>query len=134
MVIIEFVQANPKLSIIGFGLLVTFFITLVNYFVLDKDKMRDIKASQKAIQEEIKLHRDNPEKVLALNKQMLSHSGDLMRHSFKPMIITSIPILLFMVWLKGIYVDTSIAGSWMWWYIGASVAGSILFRKLFRLP
>jgi len=134
MVIIEFVQANPKLSIIGFGLLVTFFITLVNYFVLDKDKMRDIKASQKAIQEEIKLHRDNPEKVLALNKQMLSHSGDLMRHSFKPMIITSIPILLFMVWLKGIYVDTSIAGSWIWWYIGASVAGSILFRKLFRLP
>ena len=134
MEIIEFLQTNPKLSIIGFGLLVTFFITLVNYFVLDKDKMRDIKASQKAIQEEIKLHRDNPEKVLALNKQMLSHSGDLMRHSFKPMIITSIPILLFMVWLKGIYVDTSIAGSWIWWYIGASVAGSILFRKLFRLP
>jgi len=134
MEIIEFLQTNPKLSIIGFGLLVTFFITLVNYFVLDKEKMRDIKASQKAIQEEIKLHRDNPEKVLALNKQMLSHSGDLMRHSFKPMIITSIPILLFMVWLKGIYVDTSIAGSWIWWYIGASVAGSILFRKLFRLP
>ncbi|MCH8873648.1 hypothetical protein IH824_12920 [candidate division KSB1 bacterium] len=42
MVIVEIIQAYPKWSIIVIALLVSLFISLINYFVLDKDKMKEM--------------------------------------------------------------------------------------------
>jgi len=57
-----------------------------------------------------------------------------MRHSFKPMLITIVPILLFFSFMKGLFVNTEIAKTWIWWYIGGSIASSMIFRKLLKLP
>ncbi len=132
--VIEIIQSYPKASIIALALAVSFFITLVNYFVLDKDKIRDIKSKQKAIQEEMKKHKDNPDKIMALNKELMGHAGEMMKHSLKPMLITLIPALFILSFMRSEFATTGIAKSWIWWYIGASVIGSIVFRKLFKLP
>lgn len=121
-------------SIIVIAFLVSLFITLVNYFVLDKDKMRESKARQKSIQEEIKQHKDNPSKVMELQKEMMAHSMETMRHSFKPMLITFIPIVIIFAIIRGWYTNSLIAGSWFWIYFGSSIVASILFRKWFNLP
>ncbi len=132
--IAEFIQSYPKVGIMCFALLVSFFISLVNYFVLDKEKMREIKEKQKALQEEMKKHKGNPEKMMELNKQLFSHMGEMMRHSFKPMLITLIPLLLFFNYLRETFAATALAKSWIWYYIGSSIVGSIIFRKIFKLP
>ena len=128
------IQTYPKPSIIVIALLVALFISVINYFILDKDRMREIKKRQKELQEEMKLHKENPEKFKALYKEMMSHSMESMKHSFKPMIITTIPILIVFTFIRGVYVETTLAGSWIWWYIGASIIASLIFRKLFKLP
>lgn len=132
--VIELIQQNPKTSIIVMALVISFFVSLVNYFVLDKDKMRDIKNRQKAIQNEMKQHKDNPQKMMELQKEMFSYVGESFKHSFKPMLITLIPILLIFGFLRKEFIETSIAKTWFWYYIAASLAGSIIFRKLFKLP
>jgi len=124
---ITLIQAYPTTSIILFGLAISFLISLVNYFMLDKERMRELKKKQKDIQAEMKNHKENPEKVMALQKEMMSHS-------FKPMLITIIPILIFFSFIKGVYTTTIIAKTWIWWYIGSSIVGSIIFRKVFDLP
>ena len=128
------IQTYPKLSIIAFALLISLAISIVNYFVLDKEKLRDIKQKQKLLQEESKKHKDNPQKLMEINQQMLSHSMEIMKHSFKPLIITMIPILLFFSFIRNAYASTSIASSWIWYYIGTSIVGSTIFRKLLKLP
>jgi len=134
MDLLSLIQLYPKTSVIIIGVLVSFFISVVNYFVLDKDKMRESKAKQKALQEEIKLHKDNPTKAMELQKEMMSHAMDSMKHSFKPMLITFLPIVLFFGLVRNWYATTEIAKTWIWYYIGGSIASSMLFRKWFNLP
>ena len=134
MALQELIQIYPHISIIIFSFIVSFFITLVNYFILPKDKMHAMKARQKELQAEMKLHKDNPSKMMELQKEMMGQSMEMMKHSFKPMLITMLPILIFFNYLRGWYSATILGNHWIWWYIGASIAASIIFRKLFKMP
>jgi uncharacterized membrane protein (DUF106 family) len=41
-----------------------------------------------------------------------------------------IPILFLFNWVKGIFVLTEIAKSWIWYYIISSMVSSIALRKV----
>ena len=133
---ISIAQAYPRLSIIALALIFAFFTTLINYFVLDKERMREIKTRQKSLQQEMKKHQTegNHEKMLNVQKEIMSHSMEMMRHSFKPMLITIVPVLVFFSFIRGLFAETVITGSWFWYYFFGALVGSIIFRKLFRLP
>lgn len=132
--VLELIQQYPKMSIIILATLVSFLISLVNYFVLDKEKMRELKAKQKALQEEAKKHKDNPQKMMDIQKEIMPISLEMMKHSFKPLLITLIPILIFFSLVSKWYAGTALAKAWIWWYIGASIISSMIFRKLLKLP
>jgi len=136
MPILDLIQSSPKLSIIVMASAISLFITIINYFFLDKDRMREIKSRQKTLQKEMKQHQKdgNHSKVMELQKEMLSYTGEMMKHSFKPMLITIIPIILFFSFIRNAYEPTSLAGSWFWWYLVSAIVSSMVFRKLFRLP
>lgn len=133
MVINELIQNNPHWAIIAISFLATLFITIVTYFMTDKVRMKELRDKQKYLKEEIKRHRDNTQKVMELNKQMLEDMPEQMKHSFKPMLITIIPMVLLWGWLKDVFVLTPIASTWFWWYLGASLISSIILRKIFGL-
>lgn len=133
MSLTNFVQTNPKLSIILISLLVSILITVIRYFTVDKNKMKEIREKQKKLREEMKQYKNNPEKMMEINKKMLEDFPEQMKQSFKPMIITIIPIIILFGWMKSIYVGTSIASTWIWWYIGASIIFSILLNKIFGM-
>jgi len=128
------IQANPRVSIILISIIVSFFISLVNYLVLDKEKVRELRGKQKALSEEMKKHKDNPQKMMEIQKEMFSHMGENFRHSLKPMIITTIPLLVVFGLIRGEFNTTTLASTWIWYYIGASIIASLFFRKLFKLP
>ena len=130
----EIIQLYPKTSIIVFAGLISLFITLVNYFVLDKDKVKDSKKKQKELRLKMKDLKDNPVKMMELQKEQMAHAMTNMKHSFKPMFITIIPILVFFWWIKASYVDTTLGGSWFWYYLVSAIFFSIVFRKIFKLP
>ena len=130
----ELMQSYPRISVILASLLISFFISLVNYLVLDKEKMHELKRKQKALQEEMKYHKDNPVKIMELQKEMFSHMGESFKHSLKPMLITFVPLILIFPIMRGVLLTTEIARTWFWWYLTASIIGSTIFRKLFKLP
>lgn len=133
MAIAELIQAYPTLSIIGLAFIVTLAISIVNFFMVDREKMKEIKDRQKALRKDMKQFKDNPEKMMELNQKMLEDLPEQMKHSFKPMIITLIPLLILFAWLRSTYAETAIASTWLWWYIGTSIVFSIIIRKLFGL-
>lgn len=131
---VSLVQASPKISIIVVASVISLFVSIVNYFVLDKERMLEIKQKQKTLNEQMKLHKDNPSKLQELQKEMMSHMGESMKHSFKPMIITTIPLLVALPFIRNLFLTTSLSGSWFWWYFVGAIASSLIFRKLFKLP
>ena len=133
MAILELIQSNPKTSVIVISFIATFFMTIVRYFMTDREKMKEIREKQKKLREELKQFKNNPEKVMEINKKMLEDFPEQMRQSFKPMVITLIPLLILFKWLWDIYSATSLGGSWIWWYFISSIVFSIFLSKVFGL-
>jgi uncharacterized membrane protein (DUF106 family) len=129
MALIDMIQANPRTAVIVISLLVTVFITTVRYYLTDRDKMKEIKDRQKELRKEMKEFKHDPAKMMELNQKMLEDFPEQMKQSFKPMVITMIPILLIFGWMRGVFALTAIASTWLWWYIGASIISSIILSK-----
>ena len=134
MAVVELIQSNPRIGIIVISVIVSLFISIINYFVLDKEKIKKMKERQKELQKEMKLHKDNPQKMMELNKELMGGIGENFKHSFKPMLITIIPVLVVFAWMRNIFTNTEIASTWIWWYIVSAIAASLIFRKVFKLP
>ncbi len=128
-----FITTNPKTGLFIVSVILTFFITLISYFVTDHVKMKGIKEKQKRLREEMKLHKENPQKMMEIQKQMMEDFPHQMKESMKTSLITLIPVIFLFKWLSAVYATTSLASAWIWWYIAFSIIASIFMRKLFKL-
>ena len=131
--ITAYITAYPTASILVLSFVITLFITIVTHFMTDREMMRGIKEKQKSLREEMKKHKDNPQKMMELNKQMMEDFPKQMKQSLKISLVTLVPLLLLWNWLRGILATTSIAHSWIWWYIISSFIFSFILRKVFKL-
>lgn len=133
MEIITWIQNNPKIAIILISFLATLLITIVNYFLTDRKKMKEISERQKALREEMKQYKNDPAKMMEINKKMMEDFPEQMKQSLKPLIITLIPLLLLFSWIRSIFAETIIAKTWIWYYIASSLFFSIVLRKIFKM-
>jgi uncharacterized membrane protein (DUF106 family) len=127
------VVSYPLPAVIIIATLITLITTLITKYMIDQNRMKELREIQKACQIKIKDHKDDPAKMAEINKQMMECSMELMKHSFKPLLITMIPLFILLAWMKGVFETTTIAKAWFWWYIGAGIASSIIFRKMLRV-
>lgn len=133
MAIKEWLVANPKLGIILISSVITLALTLVTKYFTNQNRMKELKEVQKACQIKIKSGKLTKEEMSEINKQMLDCSMEMMKHSFRPMFITLLPILVIFWWVRGIFDTTAIAKTWIWYYIGSAIVASIIFRKLLKV-
>ena len=82
----------------------------------------------------MKMHKDNADKMMELNKQMMEQLPIQMKQSFKLIIITMIPLLILFAWLRNVFAQTAIASTWIWWYIGVSLVVGITLGKVLNRP
>ena len=125
----ELIVLYPRTSIILISFLITLVMTLVTKKFTDQNRMKELKGIQKACQIKLKEVRGNADEMTKINKQMMECSMELMKHSFRPMLITFIPILLIFWWVRTAY--TGVLASWIWWYLGSAIISSIILRKVF---
>ena len=113
--------------------LITLVMTLITKNFTDQARMKELKEKQKECQKKLKEKKGDVESQKSIQKEMMGFSMELMKHSFKPMLITFVPLILLFWWLRGIYAETSIVSTWIWWYIGTSVGSSIILRKIMNV-
>ena len=78
----------------------TLLILLVYKFMSDQEAMKRLKQEAKDIQGRIKEIKEDPAKIMELQKGAMEKQMQLMRHSFKPMLLTFIPIIIIFGWLQ----------------------------------
>jgi uncharacterized membrane protein (DUF106 family) len=132
--ITQLMGENPKVSIVIVSLIVSLISTIVTKYTTDQAMMKNIKDRQKEIQKEIKENKYSPsdKKYLELQNEILSLTGKMFKHSFKPLIITMVPFLMLFYWLRNIYVPL-MGNSWLWYYIIPSILVGSLYRKIFKI-
>ena len=129
----EIVLINPKLGAIAVSALITLAMTLVTKYLTNQDRMKELKEIQKTCQIKVKENKGNPEALKKVQQEMLECSLELTKHSMKPMLFTFVPLILLITWLRGIFAGTEIQSTWIWWYIGAGIFSSLVFRRLFKV-
>ncbi len=123
--------------------IIIFVITIFYKYLINQDKMKQIKADVKGYQKKIKeLQKEDPEKVKPIMADMMKLTNKQMKMSFKPMIPTMIFVLLFLPWMAELFAGPIIkvpfywplAGSenfgWLIWYIILSIPLTQVFRKI----
>jgi uncharacterized membrane protein (DUF106 family) len=90
---------HPFFAIAIITLLVSFIITIIYKYTTDQVAMKRLKRKQKEYQKKLNASKDDPDKMMKIQKEMMSVSGDMMRQSFKPMFFTFIPIIIIFAFL-----------------------------------
>lgn len=127
----ELMIANPKVSIVLISILVTLFMTLITKFFTDQKRMKELKEIQKQCQIRIKDAKGDLKTQTEIQSEMMSCSLEMMKYSMKPMLITFIPLLILIGFLRGVY--SSVFSSWIWWYIISGMISSIALRKILKV-
>jgi uncharacterized membrane protein (DUF106 family) len=94
-------------SIIAIGIIsfiLTLILTLIYKRFTDQSLMKSLKGEIKGYQDEMKKHSADPQKVLKIQKKAMDANLKYMTHSFKPTLITMIPILFIFGWLNAHFI------------------------------
>lgn len=92
---------SPVLGILVIALVISVIMSLTYKWLTDQEKMKALKEKQKDFQAKTKELKDQPEKLIALQKEAMKTNMDYMKASFKPTLVTMIPILLIFAWMSG---------------------------------
>lgn len=100
------------LAIIILSFIFSLLNLLITKYATDQNSLRNIKEKTDDYKKRIKELRKEPSKAAELQKNMLEMNKlalEQMRHSFKPLIFTSIPIILFLIpWMNSVFAYENI--------------------------
>jgi len=131
MTLTEVMIVHPQISIATVSIFVTLVSTLAQKWLTNQEHLKTLKARQKEIQKELKGCKE-PTVMQELNSEMMKLTGLMFKSSMKPMFATMIPFLILFWWLKSIYIPL-LGNGWIWYYLGYSIASSIIIRKVLRV-
>ncbi len=139
---------NYTLGIFIIATLVSVLINIITAYTMDIEKMKSMKEKLKKIQEQMKdAHKSkNTKKMQKLQMEMMNIQREMFKQSFKPMLISFLPIIAILSWLswkipKNISIvelpfNLPIFGNdlgWFGWYIFVSIAVSPIIKKVMKL-
>jgi len=95
---------NPMLTVFLIATIIAFITTLANKLLVDQDAMEASKKEMKEFQEKMKEAQMSGDakalaKAQAMQKDVMAKQGDMMKNSFKPLIVTMLPIMLMFWWM-----------------------------------
>lgn len=99
-VLYPFLRIGPFWGILILSFIISLLITIVYKYMTDQTMMKDLKMRQKDFQKKLKSLKGQPEKQMKVQKEAMDVNMKYMMQSFKPTIITFIPIILIFSWMN----------------------------------
>lgn len=131
------VTMSPLTGVVVVAFTMTLLVTLIYKFMTDQEAMKNLKQEMKDLRKELKLAAQDPVRMAELNKISMEKSMQQMKQSLKPTLITMLPLILVLGWLKTTYEPLTLnlfgITSALWAYIALSVVFSIILRKLMKV-
>lgn len=121
---------------------ILFISSLIYKFLLDHEKLKEIKTKQKEKQDRLKeIQKTNPEEANQVMNEMLKLSQKQMKMTMKPMIVSLVIFIIVLPVMPNLFPGTVVNlpftlpyfGSdfgWMGWYFILSLPLNSIFRKI----
>ena len=131
------IDISPVVGIAVVSFVMTFMATMAHKLMTDQKFIGELKKEMKEIRKEIKEAAQDPARMTELNKKSMEKSMLQMKHTFKPILITMIPILLVFGWLRSTYETIPInffgIHSWLWTYFILAIIFSLVLKKILKV-
>ena len=93
----------PLWAIITISFIISFLIMIITKYTTDQALMKRLKEELKEYQRQMKELKNNPAKTLETQKKSMEINMKYMMHSFRPTLITFIPIILIFGWMSSTF-------------------------------
>jgi len=120
--------------------IITVLTTIVQKYATDQKTLKELKKEQKILQGEMKKYKEDPAKLMELQKKQFEFAPKTMKLSMRALMFTGIPFILFFRWFGDFFatpafVDFRFFGfmSWFIFYLLFSIVFSTIFRKIFKV-
>jgi uncharacterized membrane protein (DUF106 family) len=90
----------PIVAIITLAVTLGLISTLLQKYLTNQAKMRRLRDDTKKYQEQMKKLKKDPEQMMKVQQKILPIQMELMKESFKPLLVSMIPFLLVFFWLS----------------------------------
>ncbi|VVB82168.1 Uncharacterised protein [uncultured archaeon] len=131
---------NLTIGMIVVVFIITLITTLIQKYTTDQNALRELRKEQKILQEEMKIHKDHPEKLNELSKKQLEAIPKTFRLTSRAVLFTGIPFILFFRWFYDFFNVLTVANngiapvffgfiSWFWFYLIFTLIFSGILRK-----
>lgn len=129
---------NLTVGMLFVVLFISIIIILLQKYMTDQKTLRELKAENKLLSAEMKNYRDNPEKLMELQKKQFEKMPIMMEASMRPLMYTAIPFILFFRWFHDYFTllgNPKFFGflSWFWFYLIASIILTSILRKVMKV-
>lgn len=133
MTLTTLIQTYPRISVILIAIIVSLLSMLATKFFSNQARIKELNEKNKTNQALLKEHKDNPQKMMEIQKEMMSSSLERMRHSWKPLLITLVPFILIFNFMRDTLTTTIIASSWFWYYLITAIIFSGIWKKVLKV-
>jgi len=119
-------------------LVITIITTLIQKYTTDQKALRELRAEQKLLQEEMKKYQNHPEKIAELSKKQFAIFPKTFKLTSRGVLFTGIPFVLFYRWFFDVFTamgDPKFLGflNWFWFYFISMIIFSSLLRKWLKV-
>lgn len=131
-------QWNLTIGMLIFVFFVSLITIIAQKYGTDQKTLKEIKIEQKKLQEEMKLVREHPEKLMELQKKQMEFIPQTMKLSTRPILFTGIPFILFFRWFMDVFNtmgNPNFFGflPWFWFYLIFTLVFSAILRKILKV-
>lgn len=114
--------------------IITLITTIIQKYATDQKALRELRAEQKLLQEEMKKFKDNPAKISELSKKQMEFIPKTFKLTSRTILFTGIPFLLFFRWFYDFFNaigQPNFFGflPWFWFYLIFTMIFSSILRK-----
>lgn len=119
-------------------ILITLIMTLIQKYATDQATLREMKEEQKKMHGDLKKLTPGSKEHTELSMKTMKFMGPMFKLSMRPIIYTSIPLILFFRWFMDFFNtmgNPKFFGflSWFWFYLLGSIIFSSILRKIFKV-
>lgn len=119
-------------------ILISFITLLIQKYATDQESLKELKKEQKILQQEMKKYKDNPEKIMELQKKQLEFIPKTMKLTSRSIVYTGVPLIILFRWFNDYFAnlgEVKLLGifSWFWFYLIFVIFFSTLLRKWLKV-
>ena len=131
---------NPW-NIIVISFILTLIVNLAMKFFTNQHVMKSLKEETEFFKQEMKKFKNDPQKLIEIQKQSMETSMKYLKHSLPATLVTLLPLLLIFGWLRTTFppeqtlltLPLGIELGWLGSYILFSIIFSIVLRKILNI-